>query len=247
MQLEDRVCVITGSSRGIGRAIATEFGRNGARVVVNYRTSENKANEVVDQIESDGGTAVSVQADVTDRDQIEQMRKKALEAFSSIDVLVNNAGITRDTTFATMSQEDWDLVLDIHLGGMFRCTKAFFEEIENAEDGRLINISSIIGKQGNFGQANYAAAKSGMFGFTRTLALELAQSGSTANCIAPGFVKTDMFADIDEEIREQIRSDIPLGRLADPADIAYLAKFLASTESSYVTGEVIDVNGGKDL
>jgi 3-oxoacyl-[acyl-carrier protein] reductase len=247
MLVEDRVCVITGSSRGIGRAIATEFGRNGARVVVNYRTSEDKANEVVDQIESDGGTAVSVQADVTDRDQIEQMREKALEAFGSVDVLVNNAGITRDTTFATMSQDDWDQVLDIHLGGMFRCTKAFFEEIQDADDGRLINISSIIGKQGNFGQANYAAAKSGMFGFTRTLALELAQSGSTANCIAPGFVKTDMFADIDEELREQIRSDIPLGRLADPADIAYLAKFLASTESSYVTGEVIDVNGGKDL
>jgi 3-oxoacyl-[acyl-carrier protein] reductase len=247
MLLDDRVCVITGSSRGIGRAIATEFGRNDARVVVNYRTSEKKANEVVDQIESDGGTAVSVQADVTNKNQIEQMREKALEAFGSIDVLVNNAGITRDTTFATMSQDDWDQVLDIHLGGMFRCTKTFFEEIQDADDGRLINISSIIGKQGNFGQANYAAAKSGMFGFTRTLALELAQSGSTANCIAPGFVKTDMFADIDEELREQIRSDIPLGRLADPEDIAYLAKFLASTESSYVTGEVIDVNGGKDL
>jgi 3-oxoacyl-[acyl-carrier protein] reductase len=247
MLLKDRVCVITGSSRGIGRAIATEFGRNGACVVVNYRTSEDKANEVVDQIESDGGTAISVQADVTNRDQIEQMREKALEEFGSIDVLVNNAGITRDTTFASMSQDDWDQVLDIHLGGMFRCTKAFFEEIQDTDDGRLINISSIIGKQGNFGQANYAAAKSGMFGFTRTLALELAQSGSTANCIAPGFVKTDMFADIDEEIREQIRSDIPLGRLAAPEDIAYMAKFLASTESSYVTGEVIDVNGGKDL
>jgi 3-oxoacyl-[acyl-carrier protein] reductase len=247
MLLDDRVCVITGSSRGIGRAIAEEFGRNGASVVVNYRTSEEKADEVVEQIESDGGTAVPVQADVTDQDQIEGIREKALSEFGSIDVLINNAGITRDTTFANMSQDDWDQVLDIHLGGMFRCTKTFFEEIQNAEDGRLINISSIIGKQGNFGQANYAAAKSGMFGFTRTLALELAQSGSTANCIAPGFVKTDMFSDVNEEVQEQIRSDIPLGRLADPEDIAYLAKFIASEESSYVTGEVIDVNGGKDL
>jgi 3-oxoacyl-[acyl-carrier protein] reductase len=247
MILDDRVCVITGSSRGIGRAIAEEFGRNGANVVVNYRSSEDQAHEVVDQIETDGGKAVPVQADVTDWDQIEQMREEALDAFGSIDVLVNNAGITRDTTFVNMSEDDWDQVLDIHLGGMFRCTKTFFEDVQDADDGRLINISSIIGKQGNFGQANYAAAKSGMFGFTRTLALELAQSGSTANCIAPGFVMTDMFRDVDEEVREQIRSDIPLGRLADPEDIAYLAKFIASNESSYVTGEVIDVNGGKDL
>lgn len=247
MILDDRVCVITGSSRGIGRAIAEEFGRNGANVVVNYRSSEDKAHEVVDQIEADGGKAVPVQADVTDWDQIEQMREEALDAFGSIDVLVNNAGITRDTTFVNMSEDDWDQVLDIHLGGMFRCTKTFFEDVRDADDGRLINISSIIGKQGNFGQANYAAAKSGMFGFTRTLALELAQSESTANCIAPGFVMTDMFKDVDEEVREQIRSDIPLGRLADPKDIAYLAKFIASNESSYVTGEVIDVNGGKDL
>lgn len=247
MTLDSKTCVVTGASRGIGRGIAEKFGHHSANVAVNYRTSEEAAHETVDQIEADGGTAIAVQADVTDPDRINQMREKVLDAFGSVDVLVNNAGVNVDMEFDEMDYQEWDSVIDVHLGGMFRCTDAFFEDIKDADAGRLINISSIVGKQGNYGQANYATAKSGMFGFTRTLALELAQTNSTANCIAPGFIETDMLEGIPEGIQEQLLDDIPLNRFGAAEDVAHLARYLASEESSYVTGEVIDVNGGKDL
>jgi 3-oxoacyl-[acyl-carrier protein] reductase len=247
MALDAKTCVVTGASRGIGRGIAEELGRHGANVTVDYRSSEEPAHEVVEQIESNGGAAIAVQADVTDRDRIEHLREEVLDAFGSVDVLVNNAGLNVDTGFSEMDQQNWDRVIDVHLGGMFRCTDAFFEDIRDADAGRLINISSIVGKQGNYGQANYATAKSGMFGFTRTLALELAQTGSTANCIAPGFIATDMLSSIPDTVQEQLLDDIPLDRFGSAEEVAHLARYLASDESSYVTGEVIDVNGGKDL
>jgi 3-oxoacyl-[acyl-carrier protein] reductase len=247
MTLDGKTCVVTGASRGIGRGIAEEVGRHGANVAVNYRSSEEPAHEAVEQIESDGGTATAVQADVTDRDRIDHLREEVLDAFGSVDVLVNNAGLNVDMGFGEMDYQDWDRVIDVHLGGMFRCTDAFFEDIKDADAGRLINISSIVGKQGNYGQANYATAKSGMFGFTRTLALELAQTGSTANCIAPGFIATDMLDSIPDAVQDQLLSDIPLDRFGTAEEVAHLARYLASDESSYVTGEVIDVNGGKDL
>ena len=247
MTLNDKTCVVTGASRGIGSGIAEEFGRNGANVAVNYRSSEEAAHETVEQIESDGGSAIAVQADVTDRDRIDHLREEVLDTFGSADVLVNNAGLNVDTGFAEMDHQEWDPVIDVHLGEMFRCTDAFFEDIRDANAGRLINISSIVGKQGNYGQANYATAKSGMFGFTPTLARELAQTDSTANCIAPGFIETDMLEGIPEEVQEQLLNDIPLNRFGTAEDVAHLARYLASEESSYVTGEVIDVNGGKDL
>ncbi|WP_049920933.1 beta-ketoacyl-ACP reductase [Halopiger djelfimassiliensis] len=247
MSMDGRTCVITGSARGIGRGIAEYLGQEGAHVVVNYRSSEGPAHEAVEAIEDAGGQAVTAQADVTDREDVEHMREVCHEAFGPADVLVNNAGITADQQFTEMTREDWDRVMDVNLGGMFNCTQEFYDDIWNAEEGRLINISSVVGKQGNFGQANYAAAKSGMFGFTRTIALELAQGGSTANCVAPGFTRTDMLESVPETVLDRIVSGIPLERLAEVEDIAAVVRFLASPESSYVTGEVIDVNGGMDL
>ncbi|XVH30999.1 beta-ketoacyl-ACP reductase [Haloferacaceae archaeon DSL9] len=247
MDVTDRTCVITGASRGIGRGIATKLADSGANVVVNYRSSEGAAIELVEQIRSTGGTAVAVQADVTKPNEVRGLREQTYEAYGPVDILINNAGITNDTTFSKMTTEEWMQVVDVNLHGTFHCTKVFFDEIKASEHGRLINISSIVGKQGNFGQANYAAAKSGMFGFTRTLALELAPSGSTANCIAPGFTRTEMLADVPQGVQDRICGEIPLGRFASVEDITGLVWFLASDLSAYITGEVIDVNGGMDL
>ncbi|WP_226479838.1 beta-ketoacyl-ACP reductase [Natrinema amylolyticum] len=247
MSMDGRTCVITGSAKGIGRGIAEYLGEEGANVVINYRTSEGEAYEAVDAIESTGGSAVAAQADISDRADVENLVEVCHEAFGPADVLVNNAGITADKQFTEMSREEWDRVMDVNLGGMFNCTQLFYDDIWNADEGRLINISSVVGKQGNYGQANYAAAKSGMFGFTRTIALELAKGGSTANCVAPGFTATDMVKSVPDEVLDRIIAGIPLERLAEVEDIAAVVRFLASEDSSYVTGEVIDVNGGMDL
>ncbi|ARS88514.1 beta-ketoacyl-ACP reductase [Natrarchaeobaculum aegyptiacum] len=247
MSMDGRTCVITGSARGIGRGIAEYLGAEGANVVVNYRSSEGDAYDAVETIEAAGGEAIAAQADVTDREGVEAMRDHCHETFGPADVLVNNAGITADTQFTEMTREEWDRVMDVNLGGTFNCTQVFYDDIWNADEGRLINISSVVGKQGNFGQANYAAAKSGMFGFTRTIALELAQGGSTANCVAPGFTRTDMVEAVPDKVLDRIVAGVPLARLAEVEDIAAVVRFLASEDSSYVTGEVIDVNGGMDL
>lgn len=245
--MEGRTCVITGSGRGIGRGIAQHLGARGANVVVNYRSSEESAREAVETIRESGGEAITAQADVCDRDEVDAMRDLTHDEFGQVDVLVNNAGITQDTRFVNMTREEWDEVMDVNLGGMFNCTQTFYDDLWDAHEGRLINISSIVGKQGNFGQANYAAAKAGMFGFTRTIAIELASGGSTANCVAPGFTRTDMLAEVPEDVQERIVAQIPLERFAEIDDIASTVRFLASEESSYITGEVIDVNGGMDL
>ncbi len=245
--MADRTCVVTGSARGIGRGIARDLGSAGAQVVVNYRSSEAAAQEAVEEIESVGGEAIASQADVTDRDDVAAMREQCVDAFGPADVLVNNAGITADTQFSNMTKEEWDTVMDVNLGGTFNCTQEFYDDIWEADHGRLINISSVVGKQGNFGQANYATAKSGLFGFTRTMALELAEGGSTANCVAPGFTKTDMLETVPQKVLDRIVAQVPLNRLAEVEDIASVVRFLASEESAYVTGEVLDVNGGMDL
>jgi 3-oxoacyl-[acyl-carrier protein] reductase len=242
--LADRTCLVTGSSRGIGRSIALEFARCGANVAVNYRSSDAAAGEVEEIIESSGETAIRVQADVSEPEDVERMAATIHDELGGVDVLVNNAGITVDRKFAEMTHEDWQTVIDVNLGGTFNCTKAFFEDIRDADEGRLINISSVVGQQGNYGQANYATSKGGMFAFTRTLALELAAHGSTANCVAPGFVQTDMLEKVPERVQEKIRGKIPLDRFADPEDIVGIVRFLASDRASYMTGQVLGVNGG---
>jgi 3-oxoacyl-[acyl-carrier protein] reductase len=246
MSLDGRTCLVTGSSKGIGRGIAEELGSRGANVVVNYRTSETEAHEVREIIDEGPGEAIVAQADVANLPEVEEMCETSREAFGGIDVLVNNAGITVDKKFENMTREDWDRVIDVNLGGVYNCTKTCFEDLRNAREGRLVNISSVVGQQGNYGQANYATTKSGLFGFTRTIALELAHEGSTANCVAPGFVKTDMLAGVPDRVKQNILERIPLDRFAEVEDICGIVRFLASEESSYMTGQVLGVNGGME-
>ncbi len=245
--LEGKTVVVTGASRGIGRGIAEELGAHGGDITVNYRSSDSEATDVAHHIDRVGADAITVQGDVADFDDMQTMADHVHDEFGSVDVLVNNAGITMDNSFESMTPEEWQSVVDINLTGVFNATKAFYEDIQNADAGRIINISSLIGEEGNFGQANYAASKAGVHGLTMTLAKELAPSGSTANCVSPGFTETDMFADVPETIQEQIRDDIPLSCFAQPEDIASLVRFLASEESGHITGQALSVSGGNNL
>jgi 3-oxoacyl-[acyl-carrier protein] reductase len=246
-RLAGRTCVVTGSSRGIGRAIAEELAAEGADVVVNYRTSKEAATDVAAWIEEQGDTAKAVQADISEMDDVERMAREVHDEFGRIDVLVNNAGITIDRKFGDLTREDWDRVLDVNLGGAFNCTEVFYEDLKRSDHGRLINISSVIGEMGNIGQANYAASKSGLIGLTKTLAKELAPHGTTANAVAPGFTETAMLDDVPDPIRQSILDDIPLGRFASTEDVAMAVSYLASSRGSYITGQVLDVNGGIHL
>jgi len=246
VRLDRQTCLVTGSSRGIGRGIAKDLARRGATVVVNYRSSAAEAEAVVEEIREDDGTAITAQADVSKFAEVQAMREAVHDNVGSIDVLVNNAGITVDKKFENMTREDWDRVIDVNLGGVYNCTKTFFDDVKASEHGRLINISSVVGQQGNYGQANYATTKSGLFGFTRTLALEMASTGSTANCIAPGFVRTDMLEEVPQRVQEKILRDIPLDRFATVQDICGIVSFVASEESAYMTGQVLGVNGGME-
>lgn len=245
--LEGKTIVVTGGSRGIGRGIAERLGTHRGQVAVNYRSSKGEAMEAAEIIKQAGGDAITVQGDVTDFDTMQTMADQIHDQFGAVDVLVNNAGITNDRTFENMSPDEWQSVIDVNLTGVFNVTKAFYEDITDADDGRIINISSLIGEQGNFGQANYAAAKAGVHGLTKTLAKELAPTGSTANCVSPGFTETDMLADVPAAIQDSIRDDIPLSRFGQVEDIASLVCFLASAESGYITGQVISVSGGHNL
>jgi 3-oxoacyl-[acyl-carrier protein] reductase len=242
--LEGKTCVVTGSSRGIGRAIATTLGSAGANVVVNYCNSAAAAHDVADQIEAEDGQASVVQADVAEYEAVLSMAETVHDRFGQIDVLVNNAGITADGRFDRLSPEEWHRVIDVNLGGAFHCTKAFYDDILAADAGRVVNVSSVIGQRGNYGQTNYAASKSGLVGFTRSLARELAAHDATANCVSPGYTRTEMVESVREDIQDSIREDIPLDRFAEPEEIAAAVRFLASDDASYLTGEVINVNGG---
>jgi len=246
VRLDGQTCLVTGSSRGIGRGIARDLADRGATVVVNYRSSRAEAEAVVAGIEEAGGTAMAAQADVSDLAEVEAMAEEVHDGVGPVDVLVNNAGITVDKKFENMTREDWDRVIDVNLGGVYNCTRTFLDDVEASEHGRLINVSSVVGQQGNYGQANYATTKSGLFGFTRTLALEMASTGSTANCIAPGFVRTDMLEEVPQRVQEKILREIPLDRFATVRDICGIVSFVASEESAYMTGQVIGVNGGME-
>ncbi len=247
MDFTDKVAVVTGGSRGIGRAIALRLAAGGARVVVNYRGNEAAANEVVAQIKAQGGEAIAVQADVSRVEEAEALIEAARKAFGRVDILVNNAGTTRDTLIMRMSEEDWDVVLDTNLKGAFNCIKAAARPMMRQRYGRIVNITSVSGLAGNPGQANYASAKAGLIGLTKTVAKELGSRNITCNAVAPGYVPTDLTASLPPELVQQAVERSPLGRAGTPEDIAAAVAFLVSDEAGFITGQVLAVDGGLAL
>lgn len=244
MNLEGKTAIVTGGSRGIGKAIALKLAELGANIVVNYTRNPQRAEEVVQAIEGMGKKAMAVKADVSNKDEIDELIKVTEEKFSTIDILVNNAGITKDTLFMRMKEEDWDSVIDINLKGTYNCTKTVIKKMIKQKSGRIINMASVVGITGNIGQANYAASKAGIIGFTKSIAKELATRGIHVNAVAPGFIQTDMTDVLSDEIKDQIIDKIPMKQLGKPEDVANVVAFLCSDEARYITGQVINVDGG---
>ena len=242
--LQGKVAIVTGASRGIGRAVAIELGKLGAKLGVNFSGREAKALEVVDEIKGLGTDAIAVQANVAESDSVQAMIKEAISTFGSVDILVNNAGITRDNLLMRMKEDEWDDVINTNLKGVFLCTKAVTRQMMKQRAGRIINISSIVGVSGNAGQANYVAAKSGVIGLTKTTAKELASRNITVNAVAPGFIATDMTDKLNEEVQAEMLKQIPLASFGQPEDVANAVAFLASDASRYITGQTIHVDGG---
>ena len=244
MSLSGKIAVVTGGSRGIGRAISQRLAALGATVIVNYVSNPAAAEETAQSIRSAGGKAEAVKFNVADSEEIEAAFKNILEAHGRVDILVNNAGITRDGLLMKMKDEQWDEVLNTNLKGVFLCTKAVSRAMMKQRWGRIINITSIVGFAGNAGQANYAAAKAGIIGFTKSVSRELASRGITVNGVAPGYIVTDMTRDLSEQVTNTIKAEIPMGVLGEAEDIAGAVAYLASDDARYVTGQFIHVNGG---
>ncbi len=244
MDFTDKVAVVTGGSRGIGRAIALRLAQGGAKVVVNYRGNEDAAGEVVALIKAAGGEAISVQADVSQIADAQALIDAAKTAFGRIDILVNNAGTTRDTLLLRMSEDDWDVVIDTNLKGTFNCIKAVSRQMMRQRYGRIVNVTSVAGISGNAGQANYASAKAGIIGLTKTVAKELGGRQITCNAIAPGLVLTDLTADLPQNMFDQAVERTPLGRTGTVEDMAAAVAYLASEEAGFVTGQVLAIDGG---
>ena len=243
MILKDRVAIVTGGARGIGRGIALLFAKEGSDIAICDVNADSLA-LAKKEIESLGRQALAEVVDVTKADQVDSFTQKILDKFKKIDILVNNAGITRDSLLVRMSESDWDQVLAVNLKGAFNCTKAVSKIMMKQRDGRIVNMASIIGIMGNAGQANYAASKGGLIAFTKTIAKELASRNVRANAIAPGFIQTDMTAKLSDEVKSVMLKFVPLGTFGTVGDVANLALFLVSDDSSYITGQVIQVDGG---
>lgn len=244
MDFKEKVAIVTGSSRGIGRAIAIELGSLGASVVVNYKSSADAANDVVARIQELGSDAFAVEADVSDFDRAKDLIQAGIDHFDGLHILVNNAGITRDGLIMTMSEEDWDEVATTNLKSTFNCSKAAVRHMMRKRYGRIINITSISGKMGNAGQTNYSASKAGQMGFTKALAREVASRNITVNAVSPGFIETDIWDTVPEDIRSGLMEVIPLRRVGTPEEVAKAVAFLASDEAEYITGHVLNVDGG---
>ncbi|PJF44251.1 MAG: beta-ketoacyl-ACP reductase [Phototrophicales bacterium] len=243
-QLENRVAVVTGGSRGIGRAIALELAQRGATVVVNYNRNADAANAVVEEIKALGSQGLAVQADVSDLEAATALIKATTDAFGKVDILVNNAGTTRDKLIMMMKEEDWDAVLDTNLKSAWNCSKAVIRSMIRQRYGRIINITSVSGIAGQAGQTNYSASKAGMIGLTKALAREVADRSITVNAVAPGFIPTDLTSDLGEDLMAQVLNAIPVKRLGNPEEVAYAVAFLADERAAYITGHVLSVDGG---
>ena len=244
MASDERVSLITGGSRGIGKAIALQLASQGVQVAVNYISNQEAADEVVKLIEKQGASAVAVQGDVTKRAEVERIFTTTAETLGPVEILVNNAGIISDSLLMRMSDEDWDSVIDLDLRSIFLCTREAIRTMLRNKWGRIINIGSVVGLRGNSGQANYAAAKAGMVGFTQSIAKEVASRNITVNCVAPGYVETDIVEDLPVDLKQSIMDRVPVGRFGYPEEIAGMVGFLASEAASYVTGQAIAVDGG---
>jgi 3-oxoacyl-[acyl-carrier protein] reductase len=243
LSLTDKVALVTGAAQGIGKAVALLLARNGADLIVSDINLE-KAEETAKEIQAIGRRAVAIKVDVASLGDVEQMVEAVLEHFGHIDILINNAGITRDRLILRMTEEDWDAVLNINLKGTFHCTKVVIRHMSKQRNGRIVNIASVVGEMGNAGQANYSASKAGVIGFTKTIAREFAQRGINVNAIAPGYIETPMTEALPEKAKEELKRIIPMERLGRPEDVAEAVLFLVSEASSYITGQVLNVNGG---
>ena len=244
MLLDGKVAMVTGASRGIGRSVAIALAKAGAKVIINYAGNVTAAQEVKDLIDAAGGQSMIVQADVASDEAVGAMVKDTMDAFGQIDILVNNAGITRDNLLMRMKEGDWDAVMNTNLKGVFVCTKAVSRVMMKQKSGKIINMTSVVGIMGNAGQANYAAAKAGVIGFTKSMAKELATRGITVNAVAPGFINTDMTAVLSEQLKDELATKIPVGRLGSPEDVAAAVLFLVSDAANYITGQTLNVDGG---
>ena len=243
LKLKGRVALITGAAQGIGKSIALLLAQNGANIVVSDINLE-RAEETAREIESIGSKAMAVKVDVANLKEVEQMVEAVLEKFGKIDILVNNAGITRDKLILRMTEEDWDAVLNVNLKGTFNCTKVVVRHMAKQRSGKIVSIASVVGEMGNAGQANYSASKAGVIGLTKTIAREFAQRRINVNAIAPGYIETPMTEILPEKVKEELKSLIPMERLGKPEDVAEAVLFLVSEESNYITGQVLNVNGG---
>lgn len=244
MTLEGKVALVTGGSRGIGRQVCLRLAAMGAKVGINYVSNSSAAEETLAEIKKNGGAGFLAQFDVSDSEAVQKAVKEITAEHEAVDILVNNAGITRDGLMARMKDEDWDQVLDTNLKSAFVCTRAVMKGMMKKRWGRIINMTSVIGFLGNAGQVNYAAAKAGMVGLTKSMARELAARNITVNCVAPGYIVTDMTSGLSGEIQEAIKAQVPLGTLGEPEDVAAAVAYLASVDSGYVTGQTLHVNGG---